>query len=154
MFFALFVVVRTKFFVQNKRSFFHRIPLFGPLGCDMCHFSLFPVSEIQNLPDFSCKILQDVQNQLETLLLQWYNNIVILWENQRKAQCGQAASAGIPVGCVRIATAALRYCTCAVLPSDTVRKVYLHDEKDLPPLIFAGLRHYCGNGSTDRLRQR
>jgi hypothetical protein len=120
----------------------------------MCHFSLFPVSEIQNLPDFSCKILQDVQNQLETLLLQWYNNIVILWENQRKAQCGQAASAGIPVGCVRIATAALRYCTCAVLPSDTVRKVYLHDEKDLPPLVFAGLRHYCGNGSTDRLRQR
>ena len=82
-------------------------------------------------------------------MLQWYNNIVILWENQRKAQCGQAASAGIPVGCVRIATAALRYCTCAVLPSDTVRKVYLHDEKDLPPLVFAGLRHYCGSGSDD-----
>ena len=48
MFFALFVVVRTKFFVQNKRSFFHRIPLFGSLDCDMCHFSLFPVGEIQN----------------------------------------------------------------------------------------------------------
>ena len=70
MFFALFVVVRTKFFVQNKRSFFHRIPLFGSLDRDMCHFSLFPVGEIQNLPDFSCKTLQDVQNQLETLLLQ------------------------------------------------------------------------------------
>lgn len=71
------------------------------------------------------------------------------------AQCGQAASVGIPVGCVRIATAALRYCTCAVPPSDTVRKVYfLYVEKDLPPLVFAGLRHYCGNGSTDRLRRR
>jgi hypothetical protein len=75
-FFALFVVVRTKFFVQNK----HRIPLFGPSGRDLCHFSLFPVSEIQNFPDFSCKILQDVQNQLETLLPQWYNYTVILWE--------------------------------------------------------------------------
>ncbi len=28
-------------------------------------------------------------------------------------------------------------------------KVYLYDEKDLPPLVFAGLRHYCGNGSDD-----
>ena len=79
-FFALFVVVRTKFFVQNKRSFFHRIPLFGSLDCDMCHFSLFPVSEIQNFPYFSCKIWKDVQNQLETLLPQWYNYIVILWK--------------------------------------------------------------------------
>ena len=49
-----------------------------------------------------------MQKQLETLLLQWYNKIVFLWENQRKAQCGQAASAGIPVGCVKIAMAALR----------------------------------------------
>ena len=46
----------------------------------MRHFSLFPVSEIQNFPDFSCKISQDVQNQLETLLPQWYNYIVILWK--------------------------------------------------------------------------
>jgi len=30
---------------------------------------------------------------------------------------------------------------------------YLYDEKDLPPLVFTGLRHYCGNGSTDRLRR-
>ena len=110
--------------MQNKRSFFHRIPLFGPPGRDMGHFSLFPVGEIQNFPDFSCKILQDVQNQLETLLLQWYNNTVILCENQRKAQCGQAASAGIPVGCacgvcknsygstalLHLRSAALRYC--------------------------------------------
>ena len=79
-FFALFVVVRAKFFVQNKRSFFHRIPLFGPSGRDMCLFSLFPVSEIQNFPYFSCKILQDVQNQLETPLPQWYNYTVILWK--------------------------------------------------------------------------
>ena len=28
-------------------------------------------------------------------------------------------------------------------------KVYLYDEKDLPPLVFAGLRHYCGSGSDD-----
>ena len=28
-------------------------------------------------------------------------------------------------------------------------KVYLYDEKDLPPLVFTGLRHYCGNGSDD-----
>ena len=48
MFFALFVVVRTKFFVQNKRSFFHRIPLFGSLSCVVRHFSLFPAAEIQN----------------------------------------------------------------------------------------------------------
>ena len=80
LFLALFVVVRTKFFVQNKRSFFHRIPLFGPLDCDMCHFSLFPAGEIQNFPDFSCKISQAVQNQLETLLPQWYNYPVILWK--------------------------------------------------------------------------
>ena len=70
------------------------------------------------------------------------------------APCGQAAGVGVPVGCIRIAKAALRSCTYAVLPSDTVRKVYLHDETDLPPLVFAGLRHYCGNGSTDRLRRR
>ncbi|MGK5435925.1 hypothetical protein ACSNNV_11330, partial [Faecalibacterium prausnitzii] len=79
-FFALFVVVRAKFFVQNKRSFFHRIPLFGPSGRDMGHFSLFPVSEIQNFPYFSCKIWKDVQNQLETPLPQWYNYTVILWK--------------------------------------------------------------------------
>ena len=70
------------------------------------------------------------------------------------APCGQAAGVGVPVGCIRIATAALRSCTCAVLPSENVRKVFLYDEKDLPPLVFTGLRHYCGNGSTDRLRQR
>lgn len=29
---------------------------------------------------FPCKILQ---KQLETLLLQWYNKLVILWENRR-----------------------------------------------------------------------
>ena len=28
-------------------------------------------------------------------------------------------------------------------------KVYLYDEEDLPPLVFAGLRHYCGSGSDD-----
>ena len=70
------------------------------------------------------------------------------------APCGQAASVGVPVGCVRIAKAALRSCTCAVLPSDTVRKVYLHDEKDLPPLFFAGLRHYGSRGGVDCLRRR
>lgn len=25
----------------------------------------------------------------------------------------------------------------------------MYDEKDLPPLVFAGLRHYCGSGSDD-----
>ena len=34
------------------------------------------------------------------------------------APCGQAASVGGPVGCVKIAKAALRSCTCAVLPSE------------------------------------
>ena len=62
------------------------------------------------------------------------------------APCGQAASVGVPVGCIRIAKAALR--------SDTVRKVYLHDEKDLPPLLFAGLRRCSCHGSADRLRRR
>ena len=66
-------------------------------------------------------------------------------ETQRKAPCGQAASIGVPVGCVRIAKAALRCCTCAVLLSENVRKVLLYDEKNLPPLVFAGLRHYCGS---------
>ena len=70
-------------------------------------------------------------------------------ETRRKAPCGQAASVGVPVGCVRIAKAALRCCTCAVLLSENVRKVLLYDEKDLPPLVFAGLRHYCGSGSDD-----
>ena len=70
------------------------------------------------------------------------------------APCGQAAGVGVPVGCVRIAKAALRSCTCAVLPSDTVRKVYLHDEKDLPPLVFAGLRRCSCHSSADRLRRR
>ena len=46
------------------------------------------------------------------------------------APCGQAASVGVPVGCVRIAKVALRSCTCAVLPSENVRKVYLYDKKD------------------------
>ena len=32
--------------------------------------------------------------------------------------------------------------------------IYLYDKKNLPPLLFAGLRHYCGNGSADRLRRR
>ena len=41
---------------------------------------------------------------------------------RRKAPCGQAASVGVPVGCVRIAKAALRYCTCVVLLSENVRK--------------------------------
>ena len=53
------------------------------------------------------------------------------------------------MGCVRIAKAALRYCTCVVLLSENVRKVLLYDEKNLPPLVFAGLRHYCGSGSDD-----
>ena len=35
---------------------------------------------IRNLLNYSCKILQDVQNQLETPLPQWYNYIVILWK--------------------------------------------------------------------------
>ena len=50
--------------------------------------------EIQNLPDFSCKILQDVQNQLETLLLQWYNNTVILWENRRMPSADRPRARG------------------------------------------------------------
>lgn len=57
-------------------------------------------------------------------------------ETRRKAPCGQAASVGVPVGCVRIAKAALRCCTCAVLLSENVRKVLLYDEKDLPPLVL------------------
>ena len=70
------------------------------------------------------------------------------------APCGQAAGVGVPVGCIRIATAALRSCTCAVLPSENVRKVYLYDEKALPPLVFAGLRHCSCHGSADRLRRQ
>lgn len=41
-----------------------------------------------------------LKKQLETFLLRWYNNIVILWENQREVQCGQAVCVGVPVGCV------------------------------------------------------
>ena len=37
---------------------------------------------------------------------------LLLWGNRRKTQCGTDASVGIPVGCVRIAKAALCYCTC------------------------------------------
>lgn len=47
-------------------------------------------------------------------------------ETRRKAPCGQAASVGVPVGCVRIAKAALRYCTCVVLLSENVRKQISH----------------------------
>lgn len=65
------------------------------------------------------------------------------------ALCGQAASVGVPVGCVRIAKVALRSCTCAVLPSENVRKVYLYDKKDLPPLLFAGLQRCSCHGSAD-----
>ena len=70
------------------------------------------------------------------------------------AQCGQTASVGVPVGCVKIAKATPRYCTCVVLLSENVRKIYLYDEKNLPPLLFAGLRHCSSHSSADRLRRR
>jgi hypothetical protein len=50
---------------------------------------------------------------------------LLLWGNRRKTQCGLLASVGVPVGCVRIAKAALRYCTCVVLPSENVRKIFV-----------------------------
>ena len=74
-------------------------------------------------------------------------------ETRRKAPFGQAASVGVPVGCVRIAKAALRYCTCAVLLSENVRKYIYMMKKISRRFVFAGLRHYCGGGSTDRLQR-
>ena len=56
-------------------------------------------------------------------------------ETRRKAPCGQAASAGVPVGCVRTAKAALRYCTCAVLLSENVRK-YIYMMKKISRRSF------------------
>lgn len=56
-------------------------------------------------------------------------------ETQRKAPCGQAASIGVPVGCVRIAKAALRCCTCAVLLSENVRK-YIYMMKKISRRSF------------------
>ena len=56
-------------------------------------------------------------------------------ETRRKAPCGQAASVGVPVGCVRIAKAALRYCTCVVLLSENVRK-YIYMMKKISRRSF------------------
>ena len=56
-------------------------------------------------------------------------------ETRRKAPCGQAASVGVPVGCVRIAKAALRCCTCAVLLSENVRK-YIYMMKKISRRSF------------------
>ena len=56
-------------------------------------------------------------------------------ETRRKAPCGQAASVGVPVGCVRTAKAALRYCTCAVLLSENVRK-YIYMMKKISRRSF------------------
>ena len=56
-------------------------------------------------------------------------------ETRRKAPCGQAASVGVPVGCVRIAKAALRRCTCAVLLSENVRK-YIYMMKKISRRSF------------------
>ena len=56
-------------------------------------------------------------------------------ETRRKAPCGQAASAGVPVGCVRTAKAALRYCTCVVLLSENVRK-YIYMMKKISRRSF------------------
>lgn len=53
------------------------------------------------------------------------------------------------MGCVKIAKATPRYCTCVVLLSENVRKIYLYDEKNLPPLLFAGLRHCSSHSSAD-----
>lgn len=62
------------------------------------------------------------------------------------AQCGQDASVGGSRGVCKN-----RYGSTALLHlrSTAFRKCeegYLYDKKDLPPLVFAGLRHYCGNG--------
>ena len=56
-------------------------------------------------------------------------------ETRRKAPCGQAASVGVPVGCVRIAKAALRYCTCVVLLFENVRK-YIYMMKKISRRSF------------------
>ena len=56
-------------------------------------------------------------------------------EESAQNQCGQAASMGIPVGCVRIAKAALRYCTCVVLLSENVRK-YIYMMKKISRRSF------------------
>ena len=56
-------------------------------------------------------------------------------ETRRKAPYGQAASVGVPVGCVRIAKAALRYCTCVVLLSENVRK-YIYMMKKISRRSF------------------
>ena len=56
-------------------------------------------------------------------------------ETRCKAPCGQAASVGVPVGCVRIAKAALRRCTCAVLLSENVRK-YIYMMKKISRRSF------------------
>ena len=56
-------------------------------------------------------------------------------ETRRKAPCGQAASVGVPVGCVRIAKTALRYCTCVVLLSENVRK-YIYMMKKISRRSF------------------
>ena len=52
-----------------------------------------------------------------------------------KASYGQTASVGVPVGCVRIAKAALRYCTCVVLLSENVRK-YIYMMKKISRRSF------------------
>ena len=51
------------------------------------------------------------------------------------APCGQAAGVGVPVGCIRIAKAALRSCTCAVLLSENVRK-YIYMMKKISRRSF------------------
>ena len=56
-------------------------------------------------------------------------------ETRCKAPCGQAASVGVPVGCVRIAKAALRCYTCAVLLSENVRK-YIYMMKKISRRSF------------------
>ena len=56
-------------------------------------------------------------------------------ETRCKAPCGQAASVGVPVGCVRIAKATLRSCTCAVLLSENVRK-YIYMMKKISRRSF------------------
>ena len=72
-------------------------------------------------------------------------------ETRRKAPCGQAASVGVPVGCVRIAKAALRYCTCVVLLSENVRK-YIYMMKKISRRSFLQV---CGiTAATAALRPK
>lgn len=64
-------------------------------------FAFHATQKAESDIEIALSYVKTFKKQIATLLLQWYNKPVILWENRRKAQCGQAASVGIPVGCVR-----------------------------------------------------